>query len=159
MSAGQIAWRDMSIALTASERSCAAQAPSSSEAGEGVRLLVGRRRGPTSDLSHGAHHRGAQKGLPVGPRIVVIISGPPTIIISGGSANSASSTHQLVRAARTTKPVSPAAHARPPTMNGDEFRGGYGEFVASTLTGSGFGLDSLFDMVIPPIVRLLLSFH
>jgi hypothetical protein len=111
---------------------------------------------PASDLSHGAHHRGAQKALPVGPRIAVIIIGAQTIIISGGSANSANSTHQLVRAARTTAPVTAAAAAKPPTMKRDEIRGVYGKLFAWTLTGSGFCLDSVFDTVITSTRSLVL---
>jgi hypothetical protein len=151
-----------SAAATARQGSCPTRAPSSSEAlvaDRGRRNGVpraGRRRSfaqsarvarPGSNPSHGAHHRGAQKPVPIEPRIAVIITGPQTIIISGGSANSASSTHQLVRTARTTTPVTAAAAAKPPTIKSDEIRGQYRKPFTSTLTGSGFAFDSLVDTV------------
>jgi hypothetical protein len=59
------------------------------------------------------------------PRIAVIMTGPQTIIISGGSADSANSTHQLVRAARTTTPATAAAAViGAPTIKSDGIRGG-----------------------------------
>ncbi len=102
----------------------------------------------TSDLRHGAHHPAAAKPLPLGPLIAVIITGPQTIISSGGSANSANSTHQLVRAARTTTPATAAAATiNAPIIRPDEIRGGQPKLLGSILADSASGLDSLVNTV------------
>lgn len=114
----------------------------------------------TSDPRHGPHHAPAAKPLPIGPRIAVVITGPTTIISSGGSPNSANNTHQLVRAARTTTAVTAAtATIGPTTMRMDKIRGGDCELRASSLTDSGAGLVSLVDTAITSNALFALSFH